>query len=79
MKSNVVVEISWLHYCLKRVPSIKTGVTGKFAWNNSSLYRKQTCWKDLKSEAARTKIKYYNQSKLTISQLTGLKTAILGH
>jgi len=54
-------------------------VTGKFACNNSSLYRKQTCWKDLKSEAARTKIKDYNQSKLIISQLTWLKTVILGH
>jgi len=58
---------------------LKCGVTGKFAWNNSSLYRKQTCWKDLKSEAARTKIKDYNQSKLTINQLTGLKTDIPGH
>jgi len=54
-------------------------VTGKFAWNNTSLYRKQTCWKDLQSEAARSKIKGHNQSKLIISQLTGLKTAILGH
>jgi len=56
-----------------------TGVTGKFAWNNSSLHRKQTCWKDLKSEAVRTKIKDYNQSKLIISQLTWLKNVILGH
>jgi len=55
------------------------GVTGKFACNNSTLYRKQTCWKDLKPEAVRTKIKSYSQSKLTISQLTWLKTAILGH
>jgi len=31
-------------------------VTGEFACNNSSLYRKQICWKDLKSEAVRTKI-----------------------
>jgi len=54
-------------------------VTGKFACKNSSLYRKQTCWNDLKSEAVRTKIKDYNQSKLTISQLTWLKAAILGH
>jgi len=51
----------------------------KFAWNNSSLYRKQTCWKDHQSEAARSKIKDHNQSKLIISQLTGLKTAILEH
>jgi len=43
------------------------------------LYRKKTGWKTLKPEAARTKIKDHNQSKLTISQLTGLKTAILGH
>jgi len=54
-------------------------VTGKFAWNNLFLYRKQTGWKALKPEAVRTKIKDYNQSKLTISQLTGLKTASLGH
>ena len=46
------------------------GVTGKFAWNNLFLYRKQTGWNTLKPEAARTKIKDYNQSKLTISQLT---------
>jgi len=54
-------------------------VTGKFACNNSTLYRKQTCWNHLKAEAVRTKIKGYSQSKLTISQLTWLKTAILGH
>ena len=57
----------------------KRTVTGKFACNNSSLYRKQTCWNDLKSEAAGTKIRDYNQSKLIISQLTWLKTVILGH
>jgi len=34
---------------------------------------------DLKSEAARTKIKDYNQSKLIISQLSWLKTVTLGH
>jgi len=54
-------------------------VTGKFAWNNSSLYRKQTCWKDLKYETAGRKLEDCNQSKLIIGQLTWLKTTILGH
>jgi len=35
----------------------KSGVTGKFACNNSLLYRKQTCWNILKPETARTNSK----------------------
>jgi len=41
-----------------------------FAWKNSSLYRKQSCWKILIAEEARTTIKACNQPTLIISQRT---------